>query len=112
MHLGDFELISLTDGAFRLDGGAMFGGVPKPLWEKRTAPDERNRIPLGMRQLLVKTRAQCILIDAGIGDKLCTKDVYIYAIDRRRTLNTALANAGVSADDIDVVIASHLHFDH
>jgi glyoxylase-like metal-dependent hydrolase (beta-lactamase superfamily II) len=112
MILGDFELISLTDGAFRLDGGAMFGVVPKPLWEKRTPADERNRIPLGMRPLLAKTREHCVLIDCGIGDKISAKDIDIYAIDRRRSLHMALADAGVSADDIDVVIASHLHFDH
>jgi len=112
MRLGDFELISLSDGSFRLDGGAMFGVVPKPLWERRAPPDARNRISLGMRPLLVTTRTERILIDCGIGDKMSAKDVEIYAIDRARTLDHALRAAGVSPDDIDVVIASHLHFDH
>jgi glyoxylase-like metal-dependent hydrolase (beta-lactamase superfamily II) len=112
MRLGDFELISLSDGSFRLDGGAMFGVVPKPLWEKRAPADERNRISLGMRPLLVKTRDRVVLIDAGIGDKMSPKEVEIYAIDRRPTLTEALARAGVTPSDIDVVIASHLHFDH
>jgi glyoxylase-like metal-dependent hydrolase (beta-lactamase superfamily II) len=112
MTLGDFDLVSLTDGAFRLDGGAMFGVVPKPLWERRAPPDDRNRIALGMRPLLVTTRDERILIDCGIGAKMSPKDVEIYAIDRTPTLDRALEAAGLSRDDIDVVVASHLHFDH
>jgi glyoxylase-like metal-dependent hydrolase (beta-lactamase superfamily II) len=112
MRLGDFDLVSLSDGQFRLDGGAMFGVVPKPLWEKRAPADARNRIALGMRPLLVRTRGQLVLIDSGIGDKMSPKEVDIYAIDRRPALDQALAEAGVTAADIDVVIASHLHFDH
>ena len=65
MQLGDLTLTPLSDGAFRLDGGAMFGVVPKPLWERRTRPDERNRIPLGLRPLLVRTPDHVVLIDAG-----------------------------------------------
>jgi glyoxylase-like metal-dependent hydrolase (beta-lactamase superfamily II) len=109
---GDFEVIPLLNGFFRLDGGAMFGVVPKPLWQKRTAPDERNRILLGLRPLLVRTREHNILIDAGIGDKMGPKDAEIYAIDRRPGIEQSLADAGVGIDDVDVVIASHLHFDH
>ncbi len=112
MTFGDFEVIPLLDGSFRLDGGAMFGVVPKPLWQKRTEPDERNRIPLGLRPLLVKTREHNILIDAGIGDKMGPKDAEIYAIDRRPGVEQSLADAGVGIEDVDVVIASHLHFDH
>jgi glyoxylase-like metal-dependent hydrolase (beta-lactamase superfamily II) len=112
MRIGDFDLISLSDGSFRLDGGAMFGVVPKPLWEKRAPADARNRIALGMRPLLVKTRDQLVLIDCGIGDKMSPKEVDIYAIDRRPAVEQALAAAGVSYADIDVVIATHLHFDH
>ena len=112
MTLGDFELHSLSDGMFRLDGGAMFGVVPKPLWERRAPADEKNRILLGLRPLLVRAGGRWVLIDAGIGDKMSPKDVAIYAIDRRRNLDHTLADAGLSAADIDVVIASHLHFDH
>jgi glyoxylase-like metal-dependent hydrolase (beta-lactamase superfamily II) len=112
MWLGSFELTSLSDGFFRLDGGAMFGVVPRPLWEKRTTPDERHRIPLGLRPLLVRTGSETVLIDAGIGDKMSDKEVGIYAIDRRPTLVESLASAGLSPDGVDVVIASHLHFDH
>lgn len=112
MQLGDFELLSLSDGDFRLDGGAMFGVVPKPLWERRAPCDEKNRIFLGMRPLLVKTPTQRVLIDAGCGDKMSEKDAVIYGFDRARNLDHALAAVGLTAADIDVVIASHLHFDH
>ncbi len=112
MRLGDFELTPLSDGGFRLDGGAMFGVVPKPLWERRAPADEKNRISLGMRPLLVRTATERILIDAGCGDKMSAKDAGIYGFDRALNLEHSLAAAGLSAADIDVVIASHLHFDH
>jgi glyoxylase-like metal-dependent hydrolase (beta-lactamase superfamily II) len=108
---GDLELISLSDGTFRLDGGAMFGVVPKPLWEKRAPADARNRIQLGLRPLLVRGE-RSLLIDAGIGGKMDEKSTDIYAIDRSRNLDHALSDAGVSRDEIDIVLASHLHFDH
>jgi len=112
LQLGDFELTSLSDGTFGLDGGAMFGVVPKTLWSKRTTPDDKNRIPLGLRPLLVRANGKNVLIDTGIGDKMPPKLVDIYAIDRTRHLDHSLADAGLTADDIDIVIATHLHFDH
>ena len=112
MRLGSFELLSLSDGTFRLDGGAMFGVVPKPLWERRAPADERNRIAMAVRPLLVRTGTSTILIDAGIGNKMSAKDAQIYAIDRTHDLDRSLADAGVGREDIDIVIASHLHFDH
>ena len=112
MLIGDIEVVPLVDGTFRLDGGAMFGVVPRPLWERRTQPDERNRIPLGLRPLLVRTGAQTILIDAGIGAKFSEKETQIYGVDRAHDLDRSLAEAGVSPADIDIVLASHLHFDH
>jgi glyoxylase-like metal-dependent hydrolase (beta-lactamase superfamily II) len=111
MTFGDFELLSLSDGFFRLDGGAMFGVVPKPLWEKRAPADDRNRIQLGLRPLLVRG-AKTMIIDAGIGGKMDAKSIDIYAIDRTRHLDHALADAGLTRADIDIVLASHLHFDH
>jgi glyoxylase-like metal-dependent hydrolase (beta-lactamase superfamily II) len=108
---GDLELVSLSDGTFRLDGGAMFGVVPKPLWERRAPADERNRIRLGMRPLLVRGETT-LVIDAGVGGKMDEKNVEIYAIDRSRNLDHALADAGVARADVDIVLASHLHFDH
>ena len=112
MKFGDFEVLPQTDGFFRLDGGAMFGVVPKPLWQKRTEPDDRNRIRLGLRPLLVRTPNHTVLIDAGIGGKMSPKDADIYGIDRTFDLAASLAASGVTAADIDVVIATHLHFDH
>jgi glyoxylase-like metal-dependent hydrolase (beta-lactamase superfamily II) len=112
VKLGQFELTSLSDGRFRLDGGAMFGVVPKPLWERRSPADDRNRIAMGLRPLLVRTASETILIDAGIGESLAGKDLDIYGVDRAVDLDHSLAAAGLSASDIDVVIATHLHFDH
>ena len=109
--LGDLELISLCDGFIGLDGGAMFGTVPKPLWEKKTPADDRNRITLAMRPLIVRG-ARTMIIDAGLGDKENAKFEDIYGVARERNLDHTLAEAGLSADDIDIVLASHLHFDH
>lgn len=109
--LGDLELITLSDGFFRLDGGAMFGVVPRTLWEKRLPPDDANRIPLGMRPVIVRGE-QTLLIDAGCGDKMDAKSAAIYALDRSYHLDHALAEAGLTVEDIDIVLASHLHFDH
>ncbi|HXD74136.1 MAG TPA: methylmalonyl-CoA epimerase, partial [Vicinamibacterales bacterium] len=109
--LGDLELIALFDGFFRLDGGAMFGVVPKPLWEKKTAADDRNRILLGMRPLIVRGN-RTMLIDAGLGGKDDAKFHDIYGVDRSRNLDHTLAEAGLRREDIDIVLASHLHFDH
>jgi methylmalonyl-CoA epimerase len=109
--VGDFELVSLSDGFFRLDGGAMFGVVPKVLWSRHTEPDDRNRIRLGMRPLVVRG-ARTMLIDAGIGDKLDAKLAGIYGLEREQHLDHALAAAGLTPESIDIVLATHLHFDH
>jgi methylmalonyl-CoA epimerase len=111
LALGDLELISLSDGFFALDGGAMFGVVPRTLWEPRLPPDDRHRIPLGLRPLLVRGE-RTLLIDAGCGDKLDARSAAIYGLDRRYHLGHALEEVGVAVEDIDIVLASHLHFDH
>jgi glyoxylase-like metal-dependent hydrolase (beta-lactamase superfamily II) len=111
MQFGDLELIPLSDGWFRLDGGAMFGIVPKVLWERRAPADDRNRIRLGLRPLLVRG-VRTMLIDAGVGDKLDERAADIYGFERTRHLDHALAAAAVAPGDIDLVLASHLHFDH
>ena len=111
MQFGELELIPLSDGFFRLDGGAMFGVVPKPLWERRARADEKNRITLGLRPLLVRGE-RTMIIDAGIGDKMDPKSREIYAVDRTVDLDASLKAAGLAASDIDIVLASHLHFDH
>jgi glyoxylase-like metal-dependent hydrolase (beta-lactamase superfamily II) len=113
MRLGDFELTPLLDGRFRLDGGAMFGVVPKPLWSRRAPADDRNRIQLAMRPLLVRRGAgPPLMIDAGVGAKMNPKNTEIYAIDRSTDLAATLREARLRAEDIGVVLASHLHFDH
>jgi len=111
VHFGEFELTPLLDGYFRLDGGAMFGVVPKTLWEKRAPADDRNRIVMGMRPLLVRGE-RLMLIDAGAGDKMDVKTAGIYVFDRAESLDVTLARAGVAPDEIEIVLASHLHFDH
>jgi len=89
----------------------MFGTVPKPLWEKESPPDARNRIRLAMRPLVVRG-ARTMIIDAGLGGKDDAKFHDIYAVDRARNLDHALAEAGIALDEIDIVLATHLHFDH
>jgi glyoxylase-like metal-dependent hydrolase (beta-lactamase superfamily II) len=111
VKLGALELIPLLDGHFRLDGGAMFGIVPKPLWERRAPADDRNRIRVGLRPLLVRGE-KTMIIDAGIGGKMDAKSVDIYGIERPRDLSDSLAGAGLSVEDVDIVLATHLHFDH
>ena len=110
-QLGDLELVALSDGFFYLDGGAMFGVVPKPLWERHAPPDDRNRIRMSMRPLIVRG-ARTMLIDAGCGDKLPPKLAEIYRFERERHLDHSLAAAGIAPAAIDIVLASHLHFDH
>ena len=117
--LGDFRIHALEAGLQRLDGGAMFGVVPKPLWERRIPADERNRIPLALRCLLVETRDELVLIETGLGNKENEKFRDIYGVDNAPSdaryadrLHEAIAAAGFSTDDVDVVIDTHLHFDH
>jgi glyoxylase-like metal-dependent hydrolase (beta-lactamase superfamily II) len=113
--LGQFTLHTLEAGSQKLDGGAMFGVVPKPLWEKRIPADERNRIPLAMRCLLVATPDALVLIDNGVGNKEDEKFKDIYGIrnDGEPTqLEDAIRATGYSPNDIDIVIDTHLHFDH
>jgi len=110
--LGDLRLTSLHDGGFRLDGGAMFGTVPRPLWERVAPPDDRNRIQLAMRPLLVEASWGRLIVDCGAGDKMGPKLIDIYALDRRHHLEHALAQVGLDSNAIDVALATHLHFDH
>ena len=113
--LGRFTLHTLDAGSLKLDGGAMFGVVPKPLWEKRIPADERNRIPLRMRCLLVETPDALVLIDNGLGNKESDKFKDIYGIENDGSptrLEDALKAAGYKPDDVDIMIDTHLHFDH
>jgi glyoxylase-like metal-dependent hydrolase (beta-lactamase superfamily II) len=112
LRLGRFVLQPMLDGYFALDGGAMFGVVPKTLWARAAPPDDRNRIPLAMRPWLVSDGTSRVLIDAGAGGKLDAKLADIYRFNRARNLDHALAEAHIDAGEVELVIASHLHFDH
>jgi glyoxylase-like metal-dependent hydrolase (beta-lactamase superfamily II) len=109
-QVGDFELTVCTDGSYRLDGGAMFGVVPKPLWEKRAPADELNRILLGLNTVVVRTGKQTVVIETGIGNKQSAKMREILC--NQELLPASLAAAGIRVEEVDIVINSHLHFDH
>lgn len=112
MYFGQVEIYPLTDGLFRLDGGAMFGIVPRPLWEKTNPPDERNRIRMNLGVLLIRARGKNILVDTGAGGKLDAKWGEIYALQRKPSLEESLGNLQMTVNDVDIVINTHLHFDH
>jgi glyoxylase-like metal-dependent hydrolase (beta-lactamase superfamily II) len=108
--IGNFELTALSDGIYHLDGGGLFGVVPKLLWSKRVTPDENNRVPTGLNSVLIRTGTKNILIETGIGNKLPEKMAQIYGQPAKLLDN--LSASGLSPDDIDIVINTHLHFDH
>jgi glyoxylase-like metal-dependent hydrolase (beta-lactamase superfamily II) len=114
-RVGGLRIHALEAGLQRLDGGAMFGVVPKPLWERRIAADERNRIPLAMRCLLVEAPQALVLVDTGSGNKddARFKDIYGIENDGDPTrLEDAIRAAGFAPGDVDIVLSTHLHFDH
>ena len=113
--VGRIRIHALEAGLQRLDGGAMFGVVPKPLWEKRIGADESNRIPLALRCLLVETPGALVLVDSGIGNKEDEKFREIYGVENEghpTRVEDALRAAGFAPEDVDVVLSTHLHFDH
>ncbi len=112
MRLGELEFYILTDGSLRLDGGAMFGVVPRPLWEKKLPADERNRVSLAMNCLLIKSAGKWILVETGAGDKWDEKHADIYGIGQGTRLPDQLTAHGLRPEDISLVINTHLHFDH
>jgi len=115
LTLGRMKVHALEAGIQWLDGGAMFGVVPRPLWEKRIAPDARHRIPLALRCLLVETPNALVLVDTGIGNKESAKFKDIYGVDNSgdpTRLEEAIRSVGFDPDDVDLVVSTHLHFDH
>jgi glyoxylase-like metal-dependent hydrolase (beta-lactamase superfamily II) len=112
MHLGNIEVRHLHGGNFYLDGGAMFGVVPKPLWATKAPADERNRIRMAANSLLVRAQGKNIVVETGNGTKWDAKLRKIYGFDEGDPLQDALGKAGVSPQEIDLVINTHLHFDH
>jgi glyoxylase-like metal-dependent hydrolase (beta-lactamase superfamily II) len=111
MKLGDLEFHILNDGEFRLDGGAMFGVIPRPMWERAAPPDDRNRIRLRMNSLLIRAEGKRILVETGAGDKFDAKRRDIYALSGTR-LPQQLAARGITPAQVDIVVNTHLHFDH
>ena len=116
-RIGALQVHAIQAGGQKLDGGAMFGVVPKPLWERRIPADERNRIQLGMRCLLIEHPSGLILVDSGAGNKENAKFHDIYGLENagtngRTALEDGLAQVGVTTDRIDILISTHLHFDH
>ncbi|HND86421.1 MAG TPA: MBL fold metallo-hydrolase, partial [Pseudobdellovibrionaceae bacterium] len=115
MKIGSFEIYAPNTGMFKLDGGAMFGTVPKTIWERSIPPDAQNRIPMALRIIVVKdlVSKRNFIVDTGIGTKWSDKLAQIYAIDHtKETLDSALSSCGLNVTDITDVILTHLHFDH
>jgi glyoxylase-like metal-dependent hydrolase (beta-lactamase superfamily II) len=112
MHFGEIEVLPIHAGNFYLDGGAMFGVVPKTLWEKKALADDRNRIRLAANSLLVRAHGKNILVETGNGTKWESKLRNIYGIQDGDPLTNSLSREGVTPDRIDMVVNTHLHFDH
>lgn len=112
VQLGDFELVLVSDGTYLLDGGAFFGVVPKTLWSRKKTADENNLVRAGLNGLLVRTGDHTILVETGIGEKLDEKRTRLFGVQRHQSLPEDIAARGVDPDRIDIVINTHLHFDH
>jgi glyoxylase-like metal-dependent hydrolase (beta-lactamase superfamily II) len=110
LPLGDFELSIFSDGTYPLDGGAFFGVVPKIMWSRKLPADERNYCTAGLNSLLIRTGKQTVLVETGMGNKLSERMIKFYGQPAKLLAN--LAAGGVSPEDIDIVINTHLHFDH
>jgi glyoxylase-like metal-dependent hydrolase (beta-lactamase superfamily II) len=112
LRVGSLELRVLDAGGFFYDGGVMFGPVPKAVWQKLVTPDCDNRIRLSIRPLLIKAPDATILIDTGFGERYGDREVTMYGPRQDRGIEAALAREGVAAEDVDVVVLTHLHTDH
>lgn len=111
-RLGELELTVITDRAYYLDGGVFFGVVPKPLWSRVVAADELNRVRAGLNSLLIRLDGKLIVIETGAGDKLSEKQMRNWGIDPRRDYPERLEAAGFAPPAVDVVVNTHLHYDH
>jgi glyoxylase-like metal-dependent hydrolase (beta-lactamase superfamily II) len=110
LTLGDFELSIFSDGTYPLDGGAFFGVVPKVMWSRKVAADEKNYVTTGLNSLLIRTGKQTVLVETGMGNKLSDRMIKFYTQPAQLLGN--LAAGGIAPEDVDIVINSHLHFDH
>ncbi len=112
MKFGEFELTIIRECRFKLDGGAMFGVVPKTLWSKVSASDSQNRVQLACNLLLIQTPAGRVLVETGMGNRWSDREKERYEVESLLDPATMLSGAGLSNDDVDAVVISHLHFDH
>ncbi|HEY8825191.1 MAG TPA: MBL fold metallo-hydrolase [Candidatus Limnocylindria bacterium] len=112
MRIGRFDVRIFSDGVFRIDGGAMFGVVPKVLWEQKKKPDDRNRVSMDMNCLLVRDADHVVLVETGAGPKLTDRQREIFGIEQPPHLLDELKKLGVRPEDVTLVINTHLHFDH
>lgn len=110
--IGAIAVTVIPTGTFALDGGAMFGVVPRVLWEKKIKPDAQHRIPMALNTLLIRAGGKIVLVDTGCGDKEDEKFATMFAYQPAGKLTDLLEKAGVKADQVDFVINTHLHFDH
>jgi len=111
-NIGDIKITVITDGRFWIDGGAIFGIVPKVIWESLIPPDEKNRIPLALNLAVIEAGGRRVLVDAGVGTKLTEKQSRIYKPQDVKGVEARLAEADIDLKSIDTVIFTHLHFDH
>jgi len=110
LTLGDFELSIFSDGTYPLDGGAFFGVIPKIMWSRKAASDEENYVTAGLTSLLIRTGTQNVLVETGMGNRLSERMIKFYG--QPALLLKNLSAGGVAPEDIDIVINTHLHFDH
>ncbi len=111
-NIGDIKVTVITDGRFWIDGGAIFGIVPKVMWEPLIPPDEKNRIPLALNLAVIEAGGRTVLVDTGVGTKLTEKQNRIYKVQDVKGVKARLAEADIDSKSIDTVILTHLHFDH
>ena len=112
VKIGRIEVTSLFDGWLSLDGGAMFGIVPRVLWEKKNLPDAMNRVKLALRPLLVRTPEHTLVIETGVGDALSARQMQMYAVERGPSLDEQVRAQGVDPASVEHVVLTHLHWDH
>ncbi len=113
MQFGDYRVEIVPDAEFRLDGGAMFGVVPRALWSRAAPPDEENRIRLQSNCLFVEAAGERVLVETGMGDKWSPRHAAMYGLRRERSLGESLRSiTGCAPEDVTVVVNTHLHFDH
>lgn len=112
MHLGNWQLDTINGGVFRLDGGVMFGVVPRTLWKTVAPPDSLNRIQCANNCVLARDGEHTVLVDTGYGGKFSPLERRFYSMEEGQPLVDGLAALGIAPDDVDTVVLSHLHFDH